>query len=146
MGKVTLVARLLFGLAFTVFGLNGVLMLYGHAFIPAPQEMAPDAAAWFKTMVDSHFMMPLISGVELASGLLILTGLFVPLGLAMMAPLVVGILLYHLNVDPKNLPIAWTVLAFELFLAWAYGPSFRGVLTPGAKSRWGAGSNDASSK
>ena len=52
------------------------------------------------------------------------------------APVVVNIVLYHHYVDPTGLGIAYVVLALALFLAYAYGPAFRGVLDPRAKSRW----------
>jgi hypothetical protein len=138
MRVVALILRVLFGAAFTVFGANGVMMAFtGKGFLPMPEKPMPDAAvAWMKAMADSHFMLPLIGIVQLASGVMILTGIFAALGLAMLAPIVVGIVLYHQNVDPSGLPIAYTVLVLELFLAFAYGPAFRGVLAPMPKMRW----------
>jgi len=136
MHKFTLIVRLFFGLAFTVFGLNGVLMLYDMAFMPQPEEMPQAAASFFQAMTDARYMMPLIGGTQLVSGLMILTGLFVPLGLTLLAPVVVNIVLFHHFVEPAGLSIAYAVLALELFLAFAYGPAFRGVLQAGAKPRW----------
>jgi uncharacterized membrane protein YphA (DoxX/SURF4 family) len=137
MRYVTLIARILFGLAFTVFGLNGVLMsVFGKAFMPPPKEMPEAAASFFQALTNTKFMLPLIGGVQLVSGLMILTGVMTPLGLALLAPIVVNIVLYHHYVDPSGLGIAYVVLALELFLAYAYGPAFRGVLDPRAKSRW----------
>ena len=135
---VALIVRVLFGAAFTVFGANGVMMAFtGKGFLPMPEKPMPEAAmAWFKAMTDSHFMMPLISIVQLASGVMILTGVFAALGLAMLAPIVVGIVLYHQNVDPEGRGISYAVLAGELFLAFCYGPAFRGVLSPMPKMRW----------
>ena len=80
MRYVTLVARILFGLAFTVFGLNGVLMsVFDKAFMPPPKEMPEAAASFFQALTDTRFMLPLIGGVQLISGLMILTGIMVPL-------------------------------------------------------------------
>ena len=136
MSALTLVVRLLFGLAFTVFGLNGVLMTFGKAFMPPPPEMPAAAAAFFQAMTDSGYLMPLIGATQLISGLLILGGACVPLGLTLLAPVVVNIVLYHHVIDPAGLGIAYVVLVLELFLAYAYGPAFRGVLGAGAKPRW----------
>ncbi len=133
---VTLIARLLFGLAFTVFGLNAVLLVFGKAFMPPPKELPQAAAAYFQALTDTGFMMPLIGGTQLVSGLMILTGVFTPLGLTLLAPVIVNIVLYHHCVDPNGLGIAYVVLALELFLAWAYGPAFRGILNPVARPRW----------
>ena len=136
MRYVTLIARLVFGLAFTVFGLNAVLMLFGRPFMPPPKEMPEAAASFFQALTNTRYMMPLIGGAQLVSGLMILTGVFTPLGLTLLAPVVLNIVLYHHYVEPSGLGIAYVVLALELFLAYAYGPAFRGVLSPGAKPRW----------
>lgn len=139
MRHVTLIVRLLFGLAFTAFGLNGVLMVFGKPFMPPPKEI-PEAAAFFlQALTNSKYMMPLIGVTQLVSGLMILTGVFTPLGLTLLAPIVVNIVLYHHYVDPSGLVIAYVVLALELFLAYAYGPAFHGVLNPRAKPRWTRG-------
>jgi uncharacterized membrane protein YphA (DoxX/SURF4 family) len=137
MRHVTLIARMLFGLAFAVFGLNGVLMsVFDKAFMPPPKEMPEAAASFFQALTNTRFMLPLIGGVQLVSGLMILTGVLTPLGLTLLAPIVVNIVLYHHYVDPNGLGIAYVVLALELFLAYAYWPAFLGVLDPRAKSRW----------
>jgi uncharacterized glyoxalase superfamily protein PhnB len=39
-------------------------------------------------------------------------------------------------VDPHGLAIAYVVFALELFLAFAYGPSFRGMLAARGQTRW----------
>jgi hypothetical protein len=78
----------------------------------------------------------LIGGVQFVSGLMILADVMTPLGLTLLAPVIVNIVLYHHFVDPNGLGIAYIVLALELFLAYAYGPAFRGVLDGHAKSRW----------
>jgi uncharacterized membrane protein YphA (DoxX/SURF4 family) len=136
MRYVTLIARVLFGLVFTVFGLNGLLMLFGKAFMPAPEEMPEAAVSFFQALTSTRFMLPLIGGVQFVSGLMILADVMTPLGLTLLAPVIVNIVLYHHFVDPNGLGIAYIVLALELFLAYAYGPAFRGVLDGHAKSRW----------
>lgn len=137
MRVLTLIVRVLYGAFFTLFGLNGVMMVFfNKPFMPPPAEMPAATAAFFKAMADSHFMLPLISIVQLASGVMLLTGVFAALGLAMLAPIVVGIVLFHQYVDPSKMLIAYAVLAIELFLAFAYGPAFRGVFHPMPKPRW----------
>jgi uncharacterized membrane protein YphA (DoxX/SURF4 family) len=136
MRYVTLIARVLFGLVFTVFGLNGLLILFGKAFMPAPEEMPQAAVSFFQALTNTRFMLPLIGGVQFVSGLMILADVMTPLGLTLLAPVIVNIVLYHHFVDPNGLGIAYIVLALELFLAYAYGPAFRGVLDGHAKSRW----------
>jgi uncharacterized membrane protein YphA (DoxX/SURF4 family) len=137
MRYMTLIARILFGLVFTVFGLNGVLMsLFGKGFMPMPKEMPEAAVSFFQAMMNTRFFLPLLGGMQFVAGLMVLTGVLTPLGLILLAPIVVNIFFYHHFVDATGLVIAYVVLALEIFLAYAYGPSFRGVLDPRAKPRW----------
>ena len=120
---------------FAVFGLNGILMIYGKGFMPQP-PMPPNAEAFFKAMSETGYMMPLISGTQLVAGLLVLTGLFVPLGLTLLAPVIVNIVLFHKFIEPRGLPLAWAVLGVEFVLVLAYAPAFRGVMNPVARTIW----------
>ena len=56
--------------------------------------------------------------------------------LFILAPILVNIVFYHLFVDSNGLPLACVLLMLEVFLAYAYGPSFRGVPDPRARNRW----------
>jgi uncharacterized membrane protein YphA (DoxX/SURF4 family) len=116
------VARVLFGLSFVVFGLNGFL----H-FIPQPPPPAP-AGAFFGALVATGYMLPLIKGVEVVAGALLLVNRFVPLSLALLAPNVVNIILFHIFLAPSGVGLALVVLALELYLAWAYRDAYRPML------------------
>ncbi|HEV8335403.1 MAG TPA: hypothetical protein VGR67_03205 [Candidatus Polarisedimenticolia bacterium] len=62
MRYVTLIARVLFGLVFTVFGLNGVLMsLFGKGFMPMPKEMPEAAASFFQAMMNTRSSCPCLA-------------------------------------------------------------------------------------
>ncbi len=110
------IARLLLGLVFFVFGLNG----FFH-FIPQPKDaMSEGATALLTGFMKSGYMMPLLFGTQTLVGALLLLNCFVPLALALIAPVVVNIVAFHLFLAPSGLPIAFVVLALELFLAWSY--------------------------
>ena len=115
-------ARLLLGLVFTVFGLNGFL----H-FLPAPPA-PPPAMAFGGALLASGYLFPLLKGTEVVAGLLLLGGRFVPLGLTLLAPIVVNIVGFHLFLAPAGLPLPIVVLALELYLAWSYRTSFAPML------------------
>lgn len=122
MNAVSTVARLLLGLVFLVFGLNGFL----H-FIP--NMPMPDAAvAFFGALAATGYMMPLLFTTQVVGGVLLLSGMYVPLGLALLAPVIVNIFLFHLFLAPGGLVIAIIVAAIELFLAWRYSNAFSGML------------------
>jgi uncharacterized membrane protein YphA (DoxX/SURF4 family) len=122
MQKAVMVARLLFGLVFTVFGLNVFV-----PFVPAP-EMSEAAGSFFGALLGSGYLVPLLGVTELTAGIFLLAGILVPLALTLLAPVVVNIVLFHIFLDPVGMPIAILVLVLEVFLAWAYRDSFRGVL------------------
>jgi hypothetical protein len=115
-------ARILLGLIFFVFGLNGFL-----GFIPQPP--APErAAAFMGALAATGYMFPLIKGVEVIGGALLLSNRFVPLALIILAPNVVNIVLFHAVLAPGGLGIAFLVLALELAAAWSYRDTFASVL------------------
>lgn len=121
------IVRLLFGLAWITFGLNGFL-----DFIPKPVEEAPPQRAvdFFNGLMGSGYMMQLISGTQLLAGILIASGFFVPLGLTILAPVLVNIVAFHLFAKPKGIEPGLVAVALELFLVFAYRKAFTGILSP----------------
>jgi uncharacterized membrane protein YphA (DoxX/SURF4 family) len=69
--------RVLLGLIFLVFGLNGFLK-----FMPQP-PMPDKAGAFMGALAASGYMFPLIKSVEVVAGALLLSNRFVPLALAL---------------------------------------------------------------
>jgi len=109
---VFLIARILLGLMFTVFGLNGFL----H-FIPQPMPTG-DALAYF-TVLGGTGYIKFVFAVQLISGVLFLVGKYVPLALTLIAPVIVNILLFHALMQPSGLPpgvlatILWAVVFYK---------------------------------
>lgn len=121
--KLPIVARSLLGLVFVVFGLNGFLN-----FIPQPAH--PGAAgAFLGALAATGYMFPLLKATEILAGALILSGRFVPLGLVILAPVLVNITAFHLALDTSGVGMVVVLLALEGYLAWvhraAYAPMFR---------------------
>jgi hypothetical protein len=117
------VTRVLMGLGFFVFGLNGFLN-----FIPPPKTMPEGAAAFMAWMVKSGYMAPLLFGTQTLVGALLLVNRFVPLALALIAPVIVNIVAFHIFIDRSGLPVAFVFLALELYLAWSYRRVFLPML------------------
>ena len=117
------IARILLGLVFFVFGLNGFLN-----FMPQPREMPEGAVSLFGAFQKTGYMMPLIFGTQVVVGALLLLNRFVPLALALIAPVIVHIVAVHLFIVPSGLPVAVVVLALELYLAWVYRKSYQPML------------------
>lgn len=120
----TSIARLAFGLAFFVFGLDGFL----H-FMPQPTTPPPEGAMAFAiALMKSGYMFPLIKGTEVVAGALLLSNRFVPLALVLLAPVLVNIVAFHAFLAPEGLAIAIALLAVEVALAWAYRAAYRPLL------------------
>jgi hypothetical protein len=95
--------------------------------------MSEAAGSLMGAFVATGYFMMVEKLVEVASGLMILTGRFLPLGLILLAPVSVNILLFHIFLDTAGLPMALFIIVAQLFLAWAYRDSFSGVLQANAK-------------
>src|SRR5215468_3198374 len=119
-----IIVRILLGLLFLVSGLNYFFHLFDQPKDPLPEQAMAFAGALAKT----GYMMPLIMGAQLLAGVLLVTGLFVPLALALIAPIIVGIVTFHVYLAPKGLPLAVGLVLLELFLVWAYRGAFRAML------------------
>lgn len=127
MKYVIIIARVLLGLLFLVFGLNGFLHFMG----PMP-EMQGQAGAFITALVSSGYFY-VIAFLQVVGGLCLLLGArFVPLGLTLLGPVIVNIVLYHvfLDPDPRGFPMTIVVSALALFLLWIYRFKFPAIFQP----------------
>jgi hypothetical protein len=129
MRTTSIITRSLLGLIFTVFGAN----MFLH-FIPMPPPPGGPARDFLTALFVSHFLY-VVGALQVAGGLLLLTGRWAPLGLALLGPVIVNILSFHVLMAPAGLPMAIVVSAFALFLLWSYRQNFAGLLRPPQLSR-----------
>jgi uncharacterized membrane protein YphA (DoxX/SURF4 family) len=120
--KVPTVARIGLGLVFTVLGANKLV-----PFLPQP-PISGAPAEFFGALIATGYMIPLLAVTEIVAGLMLLSGRFVPLGLTLLAPVIVNILGFHLFLAQGGLGLPVVVLALELYLAWAYRDAFAPML------------------
>jgi len=108
---VTLIARILLGLIFVVFGLNGFLNFLSMG--PMPTGLA---GQFIGALFVSHYLW-VVAALQIAGGALLLVNRFVPLGLVLLGPVIVNIICYHLFLNPSGaIPAAVvTVLWFVVF-------------------------------
>jgi putative oxidoreductase len=98
MKTVSIIARYLLGLMFTVFGLNGFLN-----FIHQPPPPNPLAIQFFVAISAPHFAA-FFFAVQLIGGLLLLSGFFVLLALTLLAAELYNILAFHITLSPGIAP------------------------------------------
>jgi hypothetical protein len=96
----SLLPRLVLGLAFVVFGLNGF-----YHFLPMKAHHLPgDAAAFERILLTSHYFAWIFI-CQIIGGALLLIGK-APLGLVCLGPILVNFALFHLLLSPSGYLIA----------------------------------------
>lgn len=120
-------ARILLGLIFFASGVFSLLMLFG--LVPPPSTPMPAGATAFNVaLAKTGYMMPLMSATDLIAGVLLLSNRFVPLALALLAPIIVNIVAFHAFLAPSGIGPGVVVAALEVYLAWAYRAVYRPML------------------
>ncbi len=120
-------ARIVLGLIYFVFGLNFFL----H-FIPTPPPAGGIADAFTGGLFQSGYFFPVLKGLEVILGLLLLVRLFVPLTLVMLMPISLNILLFHVFLAPEGSLMGIVIVLFNIYLAWAYRDYYKPFFTPKA--------------
>lgn len=122
--KAIIIARILLGLVFFVYGLNGFLQI-----LPLPQ-VEGRAAQFFGGLAASEYFFPMLAVTQTVAGAALLLGRYVPLALAVLAPIIANIFAIHLFLAPSGIPHSVAMLALEIFLVWSYRDAFRPLLRP----------------
>jgi putative oxidoreductase len=116
-----LIARILLGLIFFVFGLNGFLN-----FMPTGQLPSGLAGQFISVLFQSHFVY-LVSALQVAGGALLLVNRYVPLALVLLGPVIVNILFFHLLMEHTGLPLAIVMVILWGIVFLRYRQSFAGI-------------------
>ncbi|MBC7660559.1 MAG: DoxX family membrane protein [Chitinophagaceae bacterium] len=124
-----IICRILLGLGFTVFGANIL-----HPFLPQPPPVEGSLTAQFMAVMSPSHWMQLIGLFQFVGGILVLLGRTAPLGLALLAPLLVNIVAFHVFLqNGEGLVPGLVFSALELFLIYAYRSHFRALFSFNAK-------------
>lgn len=122
----TIIARVLLGLIFVVFGSNAFL----H-FLPMPPLPQGITGEYLHAFFASGYVY-VIGAFQVIGGLLVLIGRFVPLGLTILGAIIVNIWAFHILMAPElgGMMPAVIVSILEVFLVWRYREAFRGIMSP----------------
>jgi len=124
MSAAVAVIRTLVGLLFLLIGLNHFL----HFFPMKPPEV-PDRAAAFMGAMTSTRYLDFVKVLEVAGGAMLVSRLFVPLGLTILVPITVNIICWEIFlVGAPGIGCLLGVL--EVFLIFGYFRFFGPLLTP----------------
>jgi hypothetical protein len=125
MRTASVIARYLAGVIFLVFGLNGFLN-----FIPLPPP-GGIAGQFMGALYASHYLW-VIFAFQVIAGVLLLVNRYVPLAVAILAPVLVNILTFHVLMAPSGLPMALVVAVLWVLIFIEVRPAFSGLF----QSRW----------
>lgn len=104
---------------FVVFGLNPFLK-----FLPMGELPPGNAGQFLGVLMASHYTQ-VVGFFQLICGLLLLVNRYVPLALAILGPIIVNILTFHILMAPSGLlpgvlaTVLWIVLARRVWPAFA---------------------------
>jgi len=118
------IARVLLGFVFFAGGLAYFLAP------PSSEPMPEGATAFMGAMMKTGYLMRFLKITETLAGALLLLNRFVPLALAVLAPIIINIVAFIAFLMPSGpgLVIAVVLVALEVYLAWAYRQAFRPML------------------
>jgi uncharacterized membrane protein YphA (DoxX/SURF4 family) len=118
---VTLIARILLGLIFVVFGLNGFLNFLSMG--PMPTGLA---GQFMGALFASHYYW-VIAALQVVGGALLIVNRFVPLALVLLGPIIVNILCYHVFLNPSGAAPAAVVTVLWLIVFYGKRQYFSGI-------------------
>ena len=138
MKTVSTIARYLAGVIFLVFGLNGFLN-----FIPVPPPTGI-AGQFMGALYASHYLW-VIFAFQVVAAVLLLVNRYVPLAVAILAPVIVNILVFHALMAPSGLPLAFFVAVLWAVIFVDVRAAFGGLFQSRSKAqaRGGAAQKDS---
>ena len=111
---VAMIARLLLGLMFLVFGSN----MFLH-FIPMG-PMPTGLAGQFTTALFAAHYFYVVGAIMVVSSILLLANRFVGLGLTLLAPVLFNILTFHLLMNPSGIGMGAFATLLWLLVVWEH--------------------------
>jgi len=116
----SVIARYLVGVIFLVMGLNGFL---SFIHFPPPEGIA---AQFMGALYVSHYLW-VIFAFQVIAGVLLLINRYVPLAVAVLAPVIVNILTFHVLMAPSGLPLVLFVAVLWAVIFIDVRPAFSGL-------------------
>jgi uncharacterized membrane protein YphA (DoxX/SURF4 family) len=125
--KLSLIARIVFGILLVVFGTSGVLNIFLQ-FAPPVQYANPVANQFITGINSAQFIPAIVSVLGLVVGVLLIINRFVPLALVLYSPISVNIILFHLFLDIKTILPALVVILLNIYLLVVYIENYKPFL------------------
>jgi hypothetical protein len=124
--------RVVLGLIFLAGAIDGFTFIATGAHLVNPST-TPRGLQFQLALEAAGFFWPLMKSVELIGALCLLTNRAPALGLALLAPLMAVITLFHLVLNPQGLPLAAVLVLCGGLLLRAYADRFMPLLARGGE-------------
>lgn len=128
------IPRVLLGTLFLIGAIDGFAWVFTGAHLVHPPTSA-SGLALEAALKDSGFFWPFLKSVELAGALCLLSNRAPALGLALLAPIMAVVVLFHLVLNPGGVPLALVLIACGSLLLKAYAPRFGPLFAAGSTAR-----------
>ena len=113
--------RVLLGLVFAGAAVSSMWLQEG----PGPDN---EAATAFVTALEASGLFHVILFGEIVGGVALIAGRFVPLAVSMLAPVLFGIVFFHITLEPSGLPFALVLVALWGAVVSAHWEAFAPLL------------------
>ena len=121
------IPRILLGLIFLVSAVDGFWWLATGSHLIHPPTSERGLA--FEAALDhAGFFIPLMKTVDLFGALSLLLNIVPALGLALIAPIMAVIVLFHVTINPQGIPVAVILVVLGGLLVWAYRERYTALL------------------
>lgn len=110
--------RLALGAIFLIAGLNGFF-----SFLPE-MSMSNAGSAFIDSLKSSGYVWALINTVEIVAGTLLLFNVMGQLAVLLLAPICLGIFMFHTMYSIEGSTLAWVAIALELTMIFIWRKNF----------------------
>ena len=118
--KIILIVRVIFGIILILLG------SFSFMNLPIPDYPAK-AKAFLIALGDTGYITYVIGVVFIIVGLMFVLGRFVALGALLLAPITVNIMLFHIFLDIKSVPLALVVTLLNIFIAYTEWDKYKSL-------------------
>ena len=122
--------RLILGSIFLIGGLDGFAFIFTGAHLIHPPT-SDTGLAFEAALKEAGFLWPLMKSIELIGALLLLSNRAPALGLALLAPIMTVIVLFHAVLNPGGLPLALILVVCGSLVLWVQRPRFAALFDGG---------------
>ena len=84
--------------------------------MPMPKDLPENMMKVMTAFMEIGWLMPLVAVAEIVGGALFITNKYRALGAIIIFPIMIGILLFHIQTAPSGLPIAVILLAINIWV------------------------------